>query len=77
MKILTIGILLIILGILFMLVGTILSVIKTPKNIESAGGIFIGPIPIFGFASSKRMFYILVIFAILLFILHVILKYTK
>ena len=62
------------LGFVFVFVGMILlfmgSSFATTKgeqgHIKTAGGIFIGPFPLFGFASDNKMFYsLLVVVAVL------------
>lgn len=70
-----IGIALIFTGILFILISSIYSAIKGQSDVKSAGGIFIGPFPLFGWASDKKMFYILIALVILMFIIWRILNH--
>jgi len=69
---------LILFGIVFLFIGIILlflgSFQNANSNVKAAGGIFIGPFPVFGFFSDKKMFYILLIFAIVAFVLFYILN---
>ncbi len=72
-KLILIGIFLLFIATLLIIIGSIKS-IKTKTEIAAAG--FIGPIP-FSFFSNKRMFYISLIFLAVLFILNLILRYTR
>lgn len=69
-----IGIALIFIGILFILISSIYSAVKGNSEIKSAGIIFIGPFPI-GWASDKKMFYMLIALVILMFIIWRILNH--
>jgi len=53
-----IGIILVFIGILFIIISSVYTSFKGKTEIKSAGVIFIGPFPI-GWASDKKMFYIL------------------
>ena len=64
-KILTFGIILLFISIILIFIG---SLIQKSSNVKTAGGIFIGPIPLFGFG-EKKMFYFLWILAVVVFIL--------
>jgi uncharacterized membrane protein len=69
-----IGFVFILIGILLIFIGSISSMKEGQTNIKSAGGIFLGPIPIFGFFSDKKMFYFLVVMAIVVFILWMVFR---
>ena len=70
---------LILLGIALIFIGMLIIIAASMKDakIESAGGIFIGPIPIFGFFTSKKAFYALLAIAILIFIVYIILRLMR
>ena len=69
-KINAIGLILASLGILLLFFSFILSPDSNIKaNVKGAGGFFVGPIPIFGFASDKKMLYVLFAVGIALFVL--------
>jgi len=65
-------------GFIFIFIGIILitlSLFQGQKaNVKAAGGIFLGPIPILGFANDKKLLYILFGLGVLIFILFEILK---
>lgn len=69
-----IGIGFIFLGFLLVLISSIYSASKGSTEVKSAGIFFIGPFPI-GWASDKRMFYILIGIVILAMILWWILNH--
>lgn len=68
------------LGLVLVFVGIILIFIssfyfaKDEANVRGAGGIFIGPFPIFGVFSDKKMFYLLLGIAFIIFILWLIFR---
>ncbi len=66
-----IGMMLIFIGILLIFIS---SFTAEKQNIKTAGGIFLGPIPIFGFASNKKMLYLLFALAITIFIIFTLLR---
>ena len=68
-KIIIIGLALIFFGILLVFAGGLFGNVAKNANINAAGGIFIGPIPIFGFASDRKMLYVLFAIGILLFVI--------
>ena len=72
-SLISIGLILLLIGFIFIVIGYFSSTIKGKTEIKSAGIIFIGPIPI-GWASDKKMLYVLIGFAILAFILWFILR---
>ena len=65
-------------GFIFIFIGIILitlSLFQGQKGkVKAAGGIFLGPIPILGFANDKKLLYILFGLGVLIFILFEILK---
>jgi len=67
-----IGITLIFLGVIILFISSIYSS-NQKTNIKSAGIIFIGPFPI-GWASDKKMFYLLLILTIILMIVFYFLR---
>ncbi len=67
-----IGITLIFLGIVILFVSSIYSS-NQKTNIKSAGIIFVGPFPL-GWASDKKMFYLLLILTMIVFILFYFLR---
>ena len=72
-SLISIGLILLLIGFIFIVIGYFSSTIKGKTEIKSAGIIFIGPIPI-GWASDKKMLYVLIGFAISAFILWFILR---
>jgi len=64
-KIALLGLLLLLAGFVLIFAGTSFDSAK----IKSAGGLFIGPIPVFGFASDRKMLYALFAIGILLFVI--------
>ncbi len=67
-KLLVIGVVLLFLDIGLIFISSIIS--GKNSDIKSAGGIFIGPFPVFGFFSNKRMFYILLIIALIMYLFY-------
>ena len=66
-----------ILGIILIFLGIILIIASSftqKTNVKSAGIIFMGPIPLFGWASDKTMFYILIALTVLVIILFYLLR---
>ncbi|MBI4155263.1 DUF131 domain-containing protein [Candidatus Woesearchaeota archaeon] len=63
-NLLKIGLLLILIGFIIVFASSFTS--KSP-NVKAAGGIFIGPFPIFGAFTNKKSFYLILILAIILF----------
>ena len=72
-SLISIGIILLLIGFIFIIIGSLSSTIKGKTDIKSAGILFIGPIPI-GWASDKKMLYVLIGFTILALILWFILR---
>jgi len=70
-SLITIGIILLFIGIMFIIIGSLSQSGKT--DVKSAGIIFIGPFPM-GWASDKKMFYILIGLTILTFITWFLLR---
>lgn len=66
------------LGFILVFIGFILIMFSSfsysKTDVKAAGGIFLGPIPLFGFASDKKLLYILFGLGILIFILFEILR---
>ncbi len=60
-------------GVVFVFIGFILIMLSSfqngKANVKAAGGIFLGPIPILGFANDKRLLYILFGLGVLIFAL--------
>jgi len=71
-SLMSIGLILLLMGFIFIIISSFSSSIKGQTDVKSAGLIFIGPIPI-GWASDKKMFYILIALAITTFIIFYIL----
>ena len=65
------GIILIFLGIILIIAS---SLIQAKTNFKTGGIIFIGPFPLFGYASDKQMFYILIALTILAMIIIYLFK---
>lgn len=63
-----IGIILLFIALLLIIVG---SLQQNKNNVQASGGIFLGPIPLFGFG-NKKIFFVLWILAIIIFILMLI-----
>mgnify|MGYP001616859926 CR=1 FL=1 len=72
-KVILIGMMFLFIGIILLFAGGIYSTYKGSTNVKSAGIIFIGPFPI-GWASDKTMLYVLMGFAILVFILWLVFR---
>lgn len=68
-KILLFGLALIFIGMFIVFFSSMQLSAKGEKNVKAAGGIFIGPIPVLGFFSDKKMFYLLCVIAIIFFVL--------
>lgn len=65
---------LMILGIAFILIGFFIVFLSgSNSNVKSAGGVFIGPIPLFGFG-EKKLFYFLWALAALIFFVFLFLR---
>lgn len=71
-KLVHLGLVLLFLGIILIFLGSLSSVSREKANVKAAGGIFIGPFPVLGFFSDKKMFYLLTAIAILFFIISLI-----
>ena len=69
-NLITIGILLVFIGIIILFIGSFLQAKDNTKtNIKTGGIVFIGPFPLVGFASDKKMFYALLVFGVVIFII--------
>jgi len=70
----SIGILVILIGFALVIVGSILTLLKS-KQTKTEGGFvfFIGPFPIVG-ATSREMFYALLVVSIVIFVISIILS---
>lgn len=62
-NLLKIGLLLIFVGFILVLISSFTS---KNSNVKSAGGIFIGPFPIFGAFTDKSSYYLLLILAVII-----------
>ena len=72
-NLISLGLIIIVVGFVILLAG-IFSQVKSGKTkIEGGGIIFIGPFPIFGAATNKQMFYILLVVSVILIITFLIL----
>lgn len=60
------GMIIIFIGIMVIIAGTFFGA-KEKTNIKSAGIVFIGPFPIVGWGSSKKMYYALMALGFILF----------
>ncbi len=72
-KLITIGLILLFLGIILVFIGSFFEAATAQKgkaNIKTAGGVFIGPFPLFGWASDKQMFYTLMAVAVIFFLIY-------
>lgn len=65
-QLISIGMMLVFIGILIIIAGTFFGA-KEKANVKSAGIIFIGPFPIVGWGSNKKMYYALLILGLILF----------
>ena len=72
-SLISIGLILLLIGFIFIVIGSLSSAIKGNTDVKSAGIIFIGPFPI-GWASDKKMLYILIVFTILMILLWFVLR---
>lgn len=66
-----IGIFLIVVGLILVFISTITT---ERSNLKGGGIIFLGPIPIFGAASDKKIIYLLFAIGIVLFIIFYFLR---
>ncbi len=66
-KIVLLGIGFIFLGFILVFVGSIFGAGSKDSKIQTAGGFFIGPFPVFGFG-DKKLFYLFWVIAIILFV---------
>ncbi len=74
-NLITIGISLVFIGIILLFIGSFLATKENSKtSIKSGGIVFIGPFPLIGFASDKKMFYALLIFSSLIFIIWFLIR---
>ena len=65
-QIIGIGMMLFLIGMFVIIAGTFFGA-KEKATVKSAGIIFIGPFPIIGWGSSKKMYYALMILGLILF----------
>jgi len=57
-------------GLILIFIGFILILSSQDKtNVKTAGGIFLGPIPIFGFGSDRKLIYLMFIIGIIIYVL--------
>ena len=70
-NLLQIGIFLIVLGFILVFIS---SITTQNSNVKGGGIVFLGPIPVAGFASDKKILYILFGIGIALFVLYLILR---
>jgi len=70
-NLLPIGIILIFIGFILILLSSLQG---QKANVKAAGGIFLGPIPILGFANDKKLLYILFGLGVLIFIVFEIFR---
>ena len=74
-QLVTIGTMLIIVGVIILFLGTLLSLLKSKQAKTEGGFVFmIGPIPIIG-ATSKGMFYLMILLSILMVIIFLLLNW--
>lgn len=67
------GILLVFIGLMLIFTSSFTTMAQQKHaTVKTAGGIFIGPFPLFGFASDKKMFYLLMAIAFLFTLLYFI-----
>lgn len=66
-QIIGIGMMLIFIGMFVIILGNFFGAKEGKTDVKSAGIIFIGPFPIIGWGSSKKMYYILMILGLVLF----------
>lgn len=68
------GAVIIIIGFVILLAGIVSQVQSGKSKVEGGGVIFIGPIPVFGAATSKEVFYILIAVSVILIIAFLLLR---
>jgi len=73
--IISIGILFILIGFLLVVIGSFLSANEGKTKVAVAAGGFFGPIP-FGFATDKKLFYVLIGLMVFFFVLWLILRFV-
>ena len=70
-----VGLFFVLVGMILLFVGSFLATTRGEQgNVKAAGGIFIGPFPLFGFASDKKMFYSLLAMIVVLSVLFFLLR---
>lgn len=67
-QIMGLGMMIILIGMFVIIVGTFFGAKEGKTDVKSAGIVFIGPFPIIGWGSSKKMYYALLILGLLLFL---------
>ncbi len=75
LNLISIGTLVILIGFALIFVGTLVQT-KGKAKVEGGGVFFIGPFPI-GFASSERVFHILIIISVIVFVGFILLNYLR
>ena len=65
-QIIGLGMMLVFIGIIIIIAGSFFGA-KEKANVKSAGIVFIGPFPILGWGSSKKMYYTLMVLGLILF----------
>ena len=76
-KLITYGIVLVFAGMVLLFVGSFLTAMSGTKEkpqVRTAGGVFIGPFPLFGWASDKKMFYTLMVVMVVLALVYVLMR---
>jgi uncharacterized membrane protein len=72
------GVVLVFIGILRIFLSSFTGVTQQKNtSMKTAGGMFISPFPLFGFASDKKMLYSLMAIAFLLTTLYILVMRTK
>jgi len=65
-QIIGLGMMLVFIGMIIIIAGSFFGA-KEKANVKSAGIVFIGPFPILGWGSSKKMYYALMVLGFILF----------
>ncbi len=73
-RIMATGFFIIFIGIMLVIVGSLLTLVSGKSHVKGGAIGFIGPFPLFGFASDRKIFYILFGIGIIVFILSLILR---
>ena len=73
-KLFTVGFIILAIGVIIIMLATILGISGNKTSIKGGAVGFLGPIPLFGFASDKKTIYLLFAIGIIIFIVFTLLR---